>query len=148
MAFRFRSLFKYAADVWCRHNTQVFGFHLQIMIRSVQAMILASIRIRIRIIIGTLLNVPYVKGPCYLFFVPNHNVGKYILQTCCFIGKHGFFTLCPIFIFFVIRYFFPSHSKNRIAQSTSQFCHSISTPFLPQHYNILFIIASLIFISH
>ena len=65
-----------------------------------------------------------------------------------FIGKAGFFTFSPIFYFIVIRYFFPFHSKNWIAQSTSLFYHSISTPFLPPHYNIHFIIASSIFISH
>ena len=64
------------------------------------------------------------------------------------IRKSGFFTLSPIFIFIVIRYFFPSHSKNWIAQSTSQFHHPNSTPLLPQHYNILSIIASSIFIPH
>ena len=64
------------------------------------------------------------------------------------IGKAGFFTFSPIFYFIVIRYFFPFHSKNWIAQSTFLFYHSISTPFLPPHYNIHFIIASSIFISH
>ena len=64
------------------------------------------------------------------------------------IGKPGFFTLSPIIIFIVIRYFFPSHSKNWIAQSTSQFHNPISTPLLPQHHNIHFTIACSIFISH
>ena len=71
---------------------------------------------------------------------------KMMVHNC--IGKAGFFTFSPIFYFIVILYFYPSHSKNWIAQSTSQFYHSISTPFLPPHYNIHFIIASSIFISH
>ena len=79
----------------------------------------------------------------YLLIAPaQHDV------TVCHIGKHGFFTFSPIFYFIVIRYLFLSHSKNWIAQSTSQFYHSISTPFLPPHCNIHFIIASSIFISH
>ena len=76
------------------------------------------------------------------------NTNKGGLRKVLRIGKAGFFTFSPIFYFIVIRYFFPFHSKNWIAQSNSLFYHSISTPFLPPHYNIHFIIASSIFISH
>ena len=98
-------------------------------------------------------------GPCSHFvLVPNYSTYNHRLRAPASdssyqyisndIGKAGFFTFSPIFYFIVIRYFFPFHSKNWIAQSTSLFYHSISTPFLPPHYNIHFIIASSIFISH
>ena len=74
-----------------------------------------------------------------------NSIPPYVLLI---IKKAGFFTFSPIFYFIVIRYFFPFHSKNWIAQSNSLFYHSISTPFLPPHYNIHFIIAFSIFISH
>ena len=74
-----------------------------------------------------------------------------ILVSCCRLFHHretGIFHFESHYYFYCHTIFFPSHSKNWIAQSTSQFHNPISTPLLPQHHNIHFTIACSIFISH